>query len=409
MGRSEVCCVDRRRSWTSTGGTRRTWQRQRRRRVDEEAGTTDIADAVMGIKNATVASAAAADTTLEQQLVSLTAVQVTPSCHEEGGVVERKNADPQQKHVYDDPSYKTLLIFAMTTVIIWLSEPLLSLVDTTVVGWSGTTSAAAAGGSSSTANVVTQLASLGPATTLIDSLLYGTYGLSIATTNRIAAEQAVDNNERQLQTTVSHVLGISVLLGSLCTLLCWIYATPILTKMAGGSGTVELLRYATFYTKIRSAVAVAAVGGLTLQSICLAQRDVRTPALAVLAASVTNLVGDLALRRHGVVGAASATAAASLVSAAILFQSVRRQFLSWRAKDAVTDTAIPLVSLPDRHAAWQLLKLAGPYVNSLSSCLLYRYPIHSLIVAAVLFALIMVCALSEYSLSLLPRYSATAP
>lgn len=54
------------------------------------------------------------------------------------------------------PSYKTLLKFCATTVLIWLSEPLLSLVDTTVVGWTQ--------GSAS----VVQLASLGPATTLME-------------------------------------------------------------------------------------------------------------------------------------------------------------------------------------------------------------------------------------------------
>lgn len=246
-----------------------------------------------------------------------------------------------------DPSYKSLLIFSITTVVIWLSEPLLSLVDTTIVGLTQS-------------SAVIQLASLGPATTLMDSLLYSTYGLSIATTNRIAAERAIPNNQRQLQTTVSHVLGSSILLGSLCTILCWGFAFPMLTQMAGSSGTPELLRFASRYTYIRSAVSIFAVAGVTLQSICLAQQDVRTPAIAVAVASVTNLFGDIMLRKFGVIGAAVATACASTFSAMVLFRSVRKQFMSWKSKDRKNDVSIPLVSLPDRTAAWNLFKLAGP-------------------------------------------------
>lgn len=246
------------------------------------------------------------------------------------------------------PSYKSLLIFSLTTVIILLSEPLLSLVDTTMIGWTQSSSA------------VMQLASLGPATTLLDSLLYSTYGLSIATTNRIAAERAIPNNERQLQTTVSHVLGSSIVLGSLCTILCWGFAVPILTYMAGSSGTPEVLYYASRYTYIRSAVSICAVSNVTLQSICLAQQDVKTPAMAVLVASVTNFIGDILLRQYGVIGAAVATACASTGSALLLFRSVRKQFSSWQSKDQSHDVKIPIISLPDRAAAWKLFQLAGP-------------------------------------------------
>jgi Na+-driven multidrug efflux pump len=328
-----------------------------KRRTIEE-GTAETAD--MGIEKVSEDAVAAVNNSNKERTTGSTILLTNK---------QDLNADQQQPNNYDDPSYKTLLIFVITTVIIWLSEPLLSLVDTTVVGWSTGSSSA-----------VTQLASLGPATTLTDSLLYSTYGLSIATTNRIATERAIPNNERQLQRTVSHVLGIAIVLGSMCTLICWSMAYPILRKMAGGAGTIELLHYATTYTKIRSAVAIAAVGGVTLQSICLAQQNVRTPALAVLAASLTNLVGDILLRKQGVIGAAT-----------ILFRSVRRQFFSWRAKDAEGDTVIPLVSLPDRLAAWKLLKLAGPYVCWIEAeymCFLCLFDAYKLTISIVVVVLI---------------------
>lgn len=214
------------------------------------------------------------------------------------------------------PSYRKLLVFASTTFMIWLSEPLLSLVDTTVVGLT-------------VPNAVTQIASLGPATTFADSLLYSTYFLSIATTNLIAAALAV-KDYRKLQQITSHVLAVAAILGAACTLFSFFLAPTLIAQMAGISGTPELVDFAVRYTWIRSSVAMASVIGITMQSFCLATQDIKTPALAVVAASITNVCGDLLLRKMGVIGAAMATAAASVVSAAILFWAVRNQLLQWR-------------------------------------------------------------------------------
>jgi MatE len=263
------------------------------------------------------------------------------------------------------PSYRKLLVFCSTTVLIWLSEPLLSLVDTTVVGWTQQ-------------NAVLQLASLGPATTLIDSLFYLTYFLSIATTNRIAAELAA-SDYRQLQRTTSHVLTVSLGLGVLCTAVCLLGAQPLLTRMAGASASAELLHFATRYTWIRGSVAVVSVTGITMQSFCLATLDTATPAKAMAAASIVNIIGDLALKGFGVQGAAAATAAASLLSSSILFRAVRKKLACWRRQEELAageqvngivradalntkreNMPIPIFSIPDRNSALQLITLAGP-------------------------------------------------
>jgi len=84
------------------------------------------------------------------------------------------------------PSYKAILVFVFTTVLIWLTEPLLSLVDTTVVGRPPKFPRI-----SKTMNIhsipvhTVELASLGPATLLCDTLVYLTYFLAIATTNSV--------------------------------------------------------------------------------------------------------------------------------------------------------------------------------------------------------------------------------
>ena len=65
-------------------------------------------------------------------------------------------------------TYKQLTAFVATTVCIWLSEPILSLVDTAVVGKTSST---------------LELAALGPATMVFDSAVYLIYFLAISTTN----------------------------------------------------------------------------------------------------------------------------------------------------------------------------------------------------------------------------------
>ena len=312
------------------------------------------------------------------------------------------------------PSYRKLLIFSSTTVLIWLSEPLLSLVDTTVI--------ALAVVPSSSVNVVTQLASLGPATTLTDSLIYLTYFLSIATTNLIAADLAAKDYRRLLKTS-AHVLTVAALLGGACTIFAFAFGPAILARMLTGSSTTmaigssvgtppELMQLAVRYTWIRLSVAVASVMGITMQLLLLVTLDTTTPVLAVLAASVTNIAGDLLLvRTRGVQGAAMATAAASVVSAGILFRAVRAQLATWRVLElqqqqqqaeserpappqtqssgtpstaaaadqfSLTESKsrsdslwgisdlddrnkpIPVFALPDRKSALQLIALSGP-------------------------------------------------
>ena len=84
------------------------------------------------------------------------------------------------------PSYKAILVFVFTTVLIWLTEPLLSLVDTTVVGRPPKYPRRTSLGLHSIPLHTVELASLGPATLLCDTLVYLTYFLAIATTNSVS-------------------------------------------------------------------------------------------------------------------------------------------------------------------------------------------------------------------------------
>jgi Na+-driven multidrug efflux pump len=178
------------------------------------------------------------------------------------------------------PSYKRLIVFTATTILIWLSEPLLSLVDTAIVSL---TASAESG--------VVQIAALGPATTLFDSLIYTTYFLAMVTTNQIAPALAsaakkeskninsssdMNNNNninpwQDLRQSTSHLLGLALVFGCIVSAITFTAGKSIIGQMVGGSlGAAEanaIIPLATTYATIRAAVAPFSVVGFVAQSV----------------------------------------------------------------------------------------------------------------------------------------------
>jgi len=156
------------------------------------------------------------------------------------------------------PTYRKLLIFGASTVAIWLSEPLLSLVDTTVVGLM------------SSGDRVLQLAAMGPSTTLMDLSLYMTYFLALAVTTQLTRSVAVQN-WRSAQTATSNALAVALLTGCLVTGTIWKFGPGLLASMVG-SGTANaaaLSGLAYKYCAIRAAVAPLSVMSMVAQAVCL--------------------------------------------------------------------------------------------------------------------------------------------
>ena len=177
------------------------------------------------------------------------------------------------------PSYKRLIVFTATTILIWLSEPLLSLVDTAVVSF---TASAKSG--------VVQIAALGPATTLFDSLIYTTYFLAMVTTNQLAPALAsaakkesknknsssdMNSNNinpwQDLRQSTSHLLGLALVFGCIVSAITFTAGKSIIAQMVGGSlGAAEantIIPLATTYATIRAAVAPFSVVGFVAQSV----------------------------------------------------------------------------------------------------------------------------------------------
>mmetsp|Transcript_14539 Transcript_14539/g.32780 ORF Transcript_14539/g.32780 Transcript_14539/m.32780 type:complete len:386 (-) Transcript_14539:161-1318(-) len=162
---------------------------------------------------------------------------------------------------------------------------------------------------------------------------------------------------------------------------------------------------ATNYARIRASVAPFSIVGFVAQSFCLTTLDVKTPAIAMAAASVVNIIGDLLLSpKYGIQGAAVATALATVTSCCILLRKVKKTTSEWKveqeeleleqATDATDEAAlltseatitagmddyqsaaiqkkttneksdtsrdIPFWSIPDKKSLINIFKLAGP-------------------------------------------------
>jgi Na+-driven multidrug efflux pump len=312
------------------------------------------------------------------------------------------------------PSYGRIAYFSATTFLIWVSEPLLSLVDSIAVGrYAGKfIPSSTIPGSAHHPNLssVVQLAALGPATTLCDSSIYLMLFISMATTNKLARAFAKRDLGEQIR-TMSHVLGLSLAAGAVLLLFVNLRGMGLLAAILGPAGatvsvaavaaggamqpmdlTPEVLRASFGYVRIRSIASPLAVMGLTSQAALLSAQDTRTPVLAVLVASVVNIVGDyvfVARLGWGVRGAALATSAASVLANGMLVWKVWTMVGGWKdayrqekeemevssgsrqlmrppdadalfANKGGDPSEIPFISLPDRKSLASLLLLAGP-------------------------------------------------
>lgn len=182
--------------------------------------------------------------------------------------------------VVDLPTTKQLLIFIFTTVLVWTSEPLLSIVDSATVG-SYANRAIQSGIPSNLASVVS-LAALGPATMLCDSAIYLTYFIGLAATNKLARASAKQDWKAMIEVS-SHSIGLSIALSVVVLFALVLFGEPLLKSIIGPGGAVftdiaskksidltsEVVRIGMGYTWIRAIAAGFAITGSTAQSLLL--------------------------------------------------------------------------------------------------------------------------------------------
>lgn len=203
---------------------------------------------------------------------------------------------------------------------------------------------------------------------LCDSTMYLTTFISMATTNKLARAFARNDVKDQVS-TLSHVMGVSLAVGTFITLLINLAGYDILAAIIGPASTLsietskEVLKASLDYSRIRSIVSPLAVMGLTSQAVLLCSQDTKTPALAVLVASIVNVIGDyifVAKMNWGIRGAALATSMASILANGLLVRKVWQMMHRWKENQSQNVQNVPFLSLPNREAFISLLKLAGP-------------------------------------------------
>lgn len=248
------------------------------------------------------------------------------------------------------PSNLALIKFYFPCLALWISGPLLSLVDTSFVGLSSsatTSTAAAAVGLSS----ASQLAALGPATTFIDGSLYLFAFLNVATTNLYASALAAaaassstsskrrrrvnrsGNEELPGESVVRTAAKTSLYSGIGLMLLLLAVARPLIGLYIGPEACASpgLLDAAHDYVIIRSLSMPTALLGGVLQAALLGAKDSVTPLVSILYSTIVNIVGDylLVTRYHmGLKGAAIATLLAQWAGTIVMIPAARSQLLS---------------------------------------------------------------------------------
>lgn len=254
------------------------------------------------------------------------------------------------------PSPMVLAKFALPTLAMRLATPLLSLVDSAVVGKFGTAA---------------QLAALSPGTIACDSSAYVLTFLGIATTNLYAtalAEGRADEAARVL----NNALALAVICGTILSLAIFFLAPAFLTSFTG-AGAGEVLVGAKEFAKIRALGTPAAILTMVAQALCFGEKDAITPLKTVLISFVINLVGALGLvcfLPNMIMAVAVATVVAQWAGALFILQRVARQQraleqeggqqpgaseTSWRRRSGLLRITVPGMS-----ALRDFLTFAGP-------------------------------------------------
>ena len=216
----------------------------------------------------------------------------------------------------DPPTLKSCLAFALPAMGLYSAPTLMSLIDASFVGRVGTT----------------QLAALGPASSISDSIPFFVLFLSIAATNLCSISDAAgDNVSTSRVTRTALVLGGSA--GVALTVATLLFSSRLSGLYCGGQALLALL--CSTYVSIRALALPAVLCAGIAQSVCIGCKDSKTPMVAVALAAVLNLAGDCLLVNGlgmGIAGAAWATVFSQYAAVALLWVALARRGLLWGGK-----------------------------------------------------------------------------
>jgi len=218
---------------------------------------------------------------------------------------------PNESNPKPLPTILEIAKFSGPALALWISSPLLSVIDSSAVGLSGGASSAIA------------LAAMGPGTTVMDGSTYLFAFLNVATTNLLATAAAnSDRDEMQLVLATAKRYALRCGFGVAALLL---FAAPAMLNLyVGSSAAAEIVGPASNYVRIRALAMPIALLSNALQAALLGSKDSMTPLIALGLAAVLNCFGDLLLvvgARLGLAGAAIATVASQVAGLLLLMKA----------------------------------------------------------------------------------------
>jgi Na+-driven multidrug efflux pump len=274
-------------------------------------------------------------------------------------------AAPDESSDAASDGFKELVKFTLPTMAIWMCGPILSMVDTAVVGTASTL----------------ELAAMTPGGVFVD---YPAYliasSLATATTTLVARDRLIKNkHEAELKTekTIADGIALASIGGVLLAVFLRFVANDTVANFAGPASAAVVppaLRYATARLWGVPAAMIVAVA----QASFLACKAPKQPLLAVAVAAVANLAGDLFLvvaAGWGIAGAAWATVAAqasmSVALVVLLLRGGRPATEKGFHKRKKTSAPPRLNAFPLYVPKWKdtfrFLTIAGPvfYLNAI--------------------------------------------
>jgi len=205
------------------------------------------------------------------------------------------------------PLDASIVGLAVPALFSLLLDPLMSLVDTGLVGRLGTEPLAAVGLSS-----------------IMFTFFAILFNFLIFVTTPAVARAIAAGDRREASRVTARGLWIAGVAGSICGVGLWV-AAPGLAARSGAGPRVAAL--ASTYLRCRALAAPALLAIFVSAGSFRGVRDTRTPLIAAVASNVVNLAGDCVLMfglGMGVAGAALATAASQYVSAFVLVAALIR-------------------------------------------------------------------------------------
>ena len=200
---------------------------------------------------------------------------------QDDGDMQQEGAEAITMSIRPPPSAADLVKFALPTLGAWLVSPLMSLIDTAVVGQSCTATSI-------------ELAALGPACAVGDAASYLFSFLGVATTNLVATALARGESRQDLASVVGSAARIALTCGAASCAIQIVLADPLLTLYAGAQ-SAEIVEPALSYVVIRAFAAPLVLLSKICTAACLATKDSFAPLLVISAAGALNLAGDILL------------------------------------------------------------------------------------------------------------------